>query len=101
MNTTMLKGKLMAVLSQIQDESGLECPPLTGATQPVAALPQFDSLTWPVATSMLETETRVSIPNDLNIFIDGTTDLPRSIDEIAAFVCALATKQNETERTAA
>ena len=101
MNTTMLEEKLIAVLSQIQDESGLECPPLTGATQPVDALPQFDSITWPVATSMLETETGVSIPDDVNIFIDETTNLPRSVDEIVAFVLALATKQNETERTAA
>ena len=101
MNTTLLKGKLRAVLSQIQADSGLECPPLTGATQPVAALPQFDSLTWPVATSILEIETSVPIPDDVNIFIDGTTGLPRSIDEIVAFVFALATKQNEAERTAA
>lgn len=101
MNTTMLKGKLIAVLSQIQAESGLECPPLMGTTQPVNALPQFDSMTWPVATSMLEIETGVSIPDDVNIFIDETTDLPRSINEIVAFVFALATKQNETERTAA
>lgn len=98
---TMLEEKLIAVLSQIQDESGLECPPLTGATQPADALPQFDSMTWPVATSMLETEIGVSIPDDVNIFIDETTDLPRSINEIVALVFTLLTKQKETERTAA
>ena len=101
MGPTILKDKLIAVLGQIQAESGLECPPLTGATQPVDTLPQFDSITWPVATTILATETGVPIPDDVNIFIDETTDLPRSIDEIVDFVSTLATKQNETERDAA
>ena len=101
MSPTMLKDKLIAVLSQIQAESSLECPPMTGATQPVGTLPQFDSMTWPVATTILATETGVPIPDDVNIFIDETTDLPRSIDEIVDFVSTLATKQNETEKDAA
>lgn len=101
MDRTMLKDKLIAVLSQIQAESGLECPPLIGTTQPVDALPQFDSMTWPVATTILEIETAVQIPDDVNIFIDETTKIPRSIDEIVAFVAELAAKQNETEKVAA
>ncbi len=101
MNTTILKDKLITVLRQIQAESGLGCPKLTGSTRPVDSLPQFDSITWPVATTILATETSVPIPDDVNIFIDETTDLPRSIDEIVDFVFDLATKQNETERTAA
>ena len=101
MNTTTLKDKLIAVLRQIQAESDLECPPLTGATQPVDALPQFDSVTWPVATTILEIETGVPIPDNVNIFIDEATKLPRSIDEIVAFVFRLAKKQSEAEKAAA
>jgi hypothetical protein len=37
----------------------------------------------------------------VNIFIDESTKLPRSIDETAAFVCELLKKQAETETAAA
>ena len=35
------------------------------------------------------------IPNDVNIFVDQTTKLPRSIDEIAVFVCEMLKKRAE------
>ena len=35
MDPATLKEKLIAVIGQIQTNSGLECPPLTGATKPV------------------------------------------------------------------
>lgn len=95
MTPAALKEKLIAVLSQIQADSGLECPTLTGTVKPVESLPQFDSKVWPVATTILATEICATIPNDVNIFVDETTKLPRSIDETAAFVCALLKKQDE------
>lgn len=101
MDPAALKDKLIAVLGQIQTDSGLECPPLTGATKPVKNLPKFDSKVWPVATTILATETGATIPNDVNIFVDETTKLPRSIDETAAFVCDLLKKQTEKETAAA
>jgi hypothetical protein len=101
MDPATLKEKLIAVLGQIQIDSGLECPPLTGATKPVDNIPKFDSKIWPVATTILSTEIGAPIPNDVNIFIDETTKLPRSIDETAAFVCELLKKQAETEAAAA
>ncbi len=55
MDPAMLEEKLIAILGQIQADSGLECPPLTGATKPVENLPQFDSKVWPVATTILAT----------------------------------------------
>ena len=97
MDSTVVKGELIAVLGQIQTDSGLECPPLTGATKPVEHLPEFDSKVWPVATTMLAAEINVTIPNDVNIFVDETTKLPRSIDETAVFVCDLVKKQGERE----
>ena len=101
MGPTALKGKLIAVLGQIQTDSGLECPPLTGAIKPVEDLPKFDSKVWPVATTILATEISATIPNDVNIFVDETTKLPRSIDETAVFVCDLLGKQVEQEAAAA
>ena len=87
----------IAVLGQIQADSNLECPPLTGATKPVEDLPKFDSIVWPIATTILATEIGETIPNDVNIFVDETTKLPRSIDETAVFVCDLLKKQSEQE----
>src|SRR5215468_7841627 len=92
MDPATLKEKLIAVLGQIQVDSGLECPPLTGATKPVGGIPKFDSKVWPVAITILATEIGVAIPNDVNIFVDETTKQSRSIDETAAFVCQLLKK---------
>jgi hypothetical protein len=101
MDPAALKDKLIAVLGQIQADSGLGCPPLTGVTKPVEDLPKFDSKVWPVATTILATEIGATIPNDVNIFVDETTKLPRSINEAAAFVCDLLKKQSEKEVAAA
>jgi hypothetical protein len=101
MDPATLKAKLIIVLGQIQADSGLECPPLTGATKPIDNIPKFDSKIWPVAATILSTEIGAPIPNDVNIFIDETTKLARSIDETAAFVCELLKKQNEKEAAAA
>lgn len=99
--TAALKEKLITILGQIQADSGLECPAMTGATKPVENIPKFDSKVWPVATTILAKEIGASIPNDVNIFVDETTKLPRSIDETAAFVCGLLKNQNENEAAAA
>ena len=101
MDPAALKEKLIAVLGQIQADSGLECPALTGATKPIEHLPKFDSKVWPVATTILATEIGETIPNDVNIFVDDTTKLSLSIDDIAAFVCDLFKKQGEQEAAVA
>ena len=101
MDPATVKEKLIAVLRQIQADSGLDCPPLTGDTKPVEDLPGFDSKVWPVATTMLATEIGATIPNDVNIFVEETTKLPRSIDEIAVFVCDLLNKQSQQGAAAA
>jgi hypothetical protein len=101
MDIDTVKEALIKVLSQIQTDSGLECPPLTGAIKPVENLPKFDSKVWPVATTILATEIKAEIPNDVNVFVDEATKLPRTIDETAAFVCHLIKKQSEQEAAAA
>lgn len=101
MDPVTMKEKLIAVLSQIQADSDLECPPLTGATKPVDELPKFDSKVWPVATTILAIELGATIPNDVNIFVDEQTKLPRSIEEAALFVCELLKQEREKESAAA
>jgi hypothetical protein len=101
MDPATLKETLIAILSQIQSDSGLECPALSGAIKPVENLPNFDSKVWPVATTILATEIGATIPNDVNIFIDATTKQPLSIDETAIFVCDLLKRQSEKEAAAA
>jgi hypothetical protein len=101
MDVAHVKDKLIEVLGQIQADSGLECPVLTGATRPVDSLPKFDSKIWPVATTILATEIAVEIPDDVNIFVDETTKLARSIDEMAAFVCSLVEKKKKEDEAIA
>jgi hypothetical protein len=101
MDPATLKERLIAVLGQIQADSGLECPTLTGATKPVENIPKFDSKIWAAATTILATEIGKPIPNDINIFVDETTKLPRSIDETVMFVCELLKKQTEKDVAAA
>ena len=101
MDPVTMKEKLIAVLGQIQADSGLECPPLTGATKPVDDISMFDSKIWPVATTILSIEINAPIPNDVNIFVDDATKLPRSIDEAAVFVCELLKNVVEKEALAA
>jgi len=100
MDPATLKQKLIAIIGQIQADSGLECPPLTGATRPIESLPKFDSKVWPVATTILSVEIGATIPNDVNIFIDETTKAPRSIDETVTFVCELLKASAQADATA-
>jgi len=101
MTPAALKDTLITILTQIQADSGVECPAMTGATKPVGNLPNFDSKVWPVATTILATVINATIPNDVNIFVDETTKLPRSIDETAVFVCELIKNQSEKAAAAA
>ena len=101
MEPHILKEKLILVLSQVQADSEQACPVLDGATKPTESLPQFDSKVWPVATTILAIEIGVTIPNDVNIFIDDNSKLPRSIDETVAFVCELIKAQDSKEVAAA
>lgn len=84
-----VREKLIVVLQEIQRDSGLTCPNLTGANRPIADLPMFDSMVWPVATTLLAGALAATIPDEQNIFIDSKTKQPRSIDEIAVFVAEL------------
>ena len=100
MNPTLLKAMLITVLSQIQADSNLACPSLTGATTPIDDIPGFDSKVWPVATTLLSTEIGTPIPNEVNIFVDDEAQ-PRSIAQIVDFLCASLNQQPQHNAGAA
>ena len=93
MDTTLVHRKLVEVLQNIQLTSGLECPPIVGATKPVEALPKFDSKIWPVAIGMLAAELGITIADDVNIFRREKSCIALTIDETVAMVVALAEAQ--------
>ena len=100
MDPTALQEKLITVLSQIQVDSGLPCPSLTGATKPVDDIPGFDSKVWPVATTILSKEIGADIPDEVNIFVEDQ-EKPRSIVQIVDFMCTLANQQSPSQAGAA
>jgi hypothetical protein len=101
MEVAAVKQSLMAVLAEIQEQSGLACPPLTGTFRPVESLPEFSSKMWAVATSLLADKIGASIPNDANIFMNKNTKQVFTIDEAAELVCQLLAKQSLTNTVAA
>ena len=100
MDSNLLREKLVAILAQIQTDSGLECPPLTGETKPVEDIPKFDSKVWPVAISNLAEEIGAHIDKGVNIFSDKKTKSNRTIDEIVDFVGQLLKDQLEKDKAA-
>ena len=60
MDRTTLKGRLIAILRQIQADSHLECPLLAGASKPLENLPKFDSKVRPIAATILPTSRKKS-----------------------------------------
>jgi hypothetical protein len=96
MKADLVQSKLIEVLQNIQAASGLECPPITGATKPVDALPQFDSKIWPVAIGMLAVELGITIADDVNIFRRERGSVALSVDEAVAMVVELASTQESS-----
>ena len=46
MESNIVKKKIINTLRQIQSDSGLECPSLTGTNKPTEDLADFDSVVW-------------------------------------------------------
>ena len=82
MKNENIKIKIIEVLQEIQEITGLECPVINASTKPVEALPKFDSKIWPVATCLIAEKLDIIIPNDVNIFCEDGNDNPLSIDQI-------------------
>lgn len=95
-----VRKKLVSVLQTIQTNSGLACPPITGALKPIEELEGFDSKIWPVAIGMLAAGLKIEIADDVNIFASGDGQTPLSIDETAAVVCKLAEEAKKVTEAA-
>jgi len=100
MNAAVVRAKLVEVLQEIQAASGLECPPIAGATKPLEALPEFNSKIWPVAVGMLAANLGITIAPDVNIFRQDKSCVALTIDEAVAKVIALADAQALAANTA-
>ena len=100
MNAAVVRAKLVEVLQEIQAASGLECPPIIGATKPVEALPEFNSKIWPVAIGMLAANLGITIAPDVNIFRQDKTCVALTVDETVAKVVALVEVQALAATTA-
>ncbi|MBY0561000.1 hypothetical protein [Hyphomicrobium sp.] len=91
-----VKQKLVNVLTTIQTNSGLPCPPLDGSVKPAEQLEKFNSKVWPAAIGMLSAELNYDIDDDINIFASKDGTVAYTIDEVADMACKLA---NDTKTT--
>ena len=85
-----VKRKLVQVLTTIQTNSGLPCPPLDGSLRPADHLEKFDSKVWPAAIGMLSAELNFEIDDDVNIFASKDGTVAYTVDEVTDLVCKLA-----------
>jgi len=103
MDAAAIKNTLCKVIADIQTLSGLECPPLNGATKPARDVKDFSSEVWPVAIAMLEEKAGVAVPEDDNLFYDAESKAVLTIDQCVERVLLLAKKQpkdqNQKETT--
>ena len=100
MNTKKVKEALMSVISEIQENSGLDCPSLTGTTIPAEQVPKFDSKVWIAATTMLAGKLDANIPQDQNIFYDKKKKSALTISQVVQLVCSVATYGGKSEDAA-
>lgn len=90
MTQEQVRDKLVMVLTTIQANSGLPCPPLDGSLKPAEQLEKFNSKVWPAAIGMLAAELNIDIADDLNIFASKDGTVAYSIDEVTELVCKVA-----------
>jgi hypothetical protein len=81
--------ELMAVIQEIQQDSGFKESPLAGTTCPASDVEGFDSPLWLDAIGMLADRLGVRIPNGNNIFLSEDGKRHHTIDEAAAMVCEI------------
>jgi hypothetical protein len=89
MSPAEIKNAVSEVITEIQTNSGLDCPSLDGSIVPANDIPNFDSKVWLVATTMLASKIEVEIPDDENIFVGKESNKPLSLEEICQFVAKI------------
>lgn len=90
MTEAQVKAALIQVISDIQKNSALTCPPLEGTTIPLSDVPQFDSKIGAAAASKLAKALVVEIPNTVNIFVDNKSKANLTIDQTVALVVRIS-----------
>lgn len=100
MDPQTVEQALKDVILDIQKNSGLECPPLTGDTKPADEVPKFDSKIWIAATTIIAETLNVVIPDDQNIFVSAKTKTSMSIREISQFICSISASAKPSEDAA-
>lgn len=100
MDPKIVEQALKDVVVDIQNNSGLDCPPLSGQTKPADEVPKFDSKVWIAATTLVADKLNIDIPDDQNIFVNANTKKPMNISEIAQFICTIAKSVSSSEDAA-
>ena len=93
MNEKDVQVKLIDVLQSIQSDSGYDVSQIQGNTCPLNDLEGFDSMLWPAAISMLSSTIGKNIPNCSNIFLSKDGKHPLTINESAALVCEMISRE--------
>jgi len=89
MSPESVKVELIAVIQEIQRDSGFQERPIMGATCPATDVEGFESPIWLDAIGMLADRLDVKIPDGNNIFLSENGMQRRTIDEAAAVVCEI------------
>jgi len=84
-----VKVELIAVIQEIQRDSGFPERPIMGTTCPVTDVEGFESPLWLDAIGMLANRLGVKIPDGNNIFLSEDGMQRRTIDEAANVVCEI------------
>lgn len=100
MTPTDIEKALTEVITEIQTNSGLECPSLNKSIVPANDIPSFDSKIWLVATTMLATKIKTEIPDDENIFVDKKSNEALSISQVCELVLQIINKTKKAEKAA-
>ena len=98
MNTGEVAKHLCDVIEEIQVLSGLDCPSLSGSTNPIVDIPKFDSKIWPIAAGMLSEKIGEDLPDDLNLFCDAETYDPITVAQAAALVMGILTNKENSNK---
>ena len=85
-----IRAAVIGVVREIQEMSGRELTSVTPETRPVGDLPGFDSLNGIEGTIMLSERLGISIPLDVNVFLNEQGDRVLAVEEICERVVCIA-----------
>ncbi len=91
---------LTEVITEIQTNSGLDCPALGESVIPANDIPSFDSKVWLVATTMLAAKIEAEIPDDENIFVDKKSNDALNISQVCELVLQIVNTAKKSEKAA-